>query len=316
MGFFDTLFGTPLPQVRLTKRVGKFLEFGEWKNVGSFIGQFECSVRNIGGAAFPRDALYYRAYTKEGEKLPHAIEVMGMSTGGGNDPLKVGRSGVVILRTGRIPPLNREKIAYFVLDMYLPKIIRAVVDASNASDPFYDRWEEKWYARRGSITVGPVSSELIQALAAYGKLKAGDEVRQDGGDEWVEASGQRWLSPWLAFFEEAHEQDDVDNQNSVWEGKWHARRGKKTLGPYPPQQLKQMVGEGKLKPSDEMCRDGSAEWVVASKLDWLFPKEVAPEDKPVPRKLPVARPAAPLPPKDERSDDEGEADESPAPRKQ
>ena len=115
MGLLDALFGAPLPQVRLTKRVRKFLEFGEWKRLSSSAGeQFECGVRNIGGVAFPRDALHYSAYTKEGDKLPHALDVVGISIGGGKstDPLGTGRSGVVILRPERIPPLNRAKIAY------------------------------------------------------------------------------------------------------------------------------------------------------------------------------------------------------------
>jgi hypothetical protein len=278
MGLLNTLFGTPLPQVRLTKRVRKFLEFGEWKKLSSSSSeQFECSVRNIGSVAFPRDALSYSAYTKEGEKLPHALEVIGISIGGGKsaDPLGTGRTGVVILRPERIPPLNRAKIAYFMLDVFVPKIIRAMIGERKASDPFYDeKLEPKWYARRGSLTVGPFASELVQALAAHGKLKAGDEVRQDGSDEWVEASEVGWLSPWLTFFEEAHEQDDVDSQNSMWEGNWYARRGMKTLGPFPSEKLKQMVGEGKLKPTDEVRRDGSDEWVVASRQDWLFPTGV------------------------------------------
>lgn len=74
-------------------------------------------------------------------------------------------------------------------------------------------------------------------------------------------------------------------------GEWYARRKTKTLGPFPPNHLKKMVAEGKLKPDDELCRAGTEAWVRASELVWLFPPKPIPRAKPVPPKPSEDRPA-------------------------
>jgi hypothetical protein len=72
MGLLDSLLGaiSPQPEVRVSKRLANFLEFGEWSTVADCGRQNPCVlVRNISGQAIGHSMLHYSAFTANGGKL-------------------------------------------------------------------------------------------------------------------------------------------------------------------------------------------------------------------------------------------------------
>jgi hypothetical protein len=57
---------------------------------------------------------------------------------------------------------------------------------------------------------------------------------------------------------------------------WFYSVGDSRLGPVTEDELKRLVAEGKLKPSDLVWRDGMADWVEARTVEALFPKTEQP----------------------------------------
>jgi hypothetical protein len=72
MGLLDSLLGaiSPQPEVRVSKRLANFLEFGEWSTISDNGRRNPCVlVRNISGQAIGHSMLHYSAFTANGGKL-------------------------------------------------------------------------------------------------------------------------------------------------------------------------------------------------------------------------------------------------------
>ena len=57
---------------------------------------------------------------------------------------------------------------------------------------------------------------------------------------------------------------------------WYVRRGEKVVGPVDVSRMKELAGEGKLLPTDQLAKDAAGPWSEASRTS-LFPKEPVPE---------------------------------------
>jgi len=53
--------------------------------------------------------------------------------------------------------------------------------------------------------------------------------------------------------------------------RWFIARNKEKVGPFAPLDLKQLATFGLLKPDEMLLVEGSAKWVEASTVPWLFP---------------------------------------------
>jgi hypothetical protein len=51
---------------------------------------------------------------------------------------------------------------------------------------------------------------------------------------------------------------------------WYISRNNQTAGPFSDSQIKQFIAQGRLVPTDYVCRQGVFDWVVASSVPGLF----------------------------------------------
>jgi hypothetical protein len=75
---------------------------------------------------------------------------------------------------------------------------------------------------------------------------------------------------------------------------WYVTRdGKKLLGPYSSEQLKQLAASGKLKPTDMLRKGNAATWMPASRINGLFDRPPTKVPKDAGSVIPTAQPSAP-----------------------
>jgi hypothetical protein len=61
---------------------------------------------------------------------------------------------------------------------------------------------------------------------------------------------------------------------------WYVARDRQKVGPYSMEQIKALVGQGQLAPTDMLLKEGVQKWVPASTVDGLFVAQVVPPPLP------------------------------------
>lgn len=128
-----------------------------------------------------------------------------------------------------------------------------------------------WYLNQKGKATGPYILEELTALAAQGKLKGHDLVFRDGASEWKR--GYDWPELVSLFSEEnrsslsrlirlPEEERAVEDQWVLLvreDGEREVRFRQR--GPFPADEIRRLLLEEKIKPSDHIWKKGAARWV-------------------------------------------------------
>jgi hypothetical protein len=67
--------------------------------------------------------------------------------------------------------------------------------------------------------------------------------------------------------------------------KWFVRRGEKQFGPFTKNQVRDLAKSSRIKPTDEIWKDGMEGWVQLSKFRNIFPEQIADKNNKIQSKL-------------------------------
>lgn len=144
----------------------------------------------------------------------------------------------------------------------------------------------KWYFVRDGKKEGPVSIEILKAMAMAQAVKPSDTVFQEGSSQWVAAGSVSGLfttvvatvapSPALAPAPLAEVTPTTTEQNAIspMPAQWFIARQRQKHGPYPFEQLHQWARTGVLLPTELVLGD-SGKWQAAGSVAGLFDFPVA-----------------------------------------
>lgn len=192
----------------------------------------------------------------------------------------------VIIKTG----MQKWLPIHGVMDL-MPAKPPAPVPAPAPSPAAADGPRE-WFYVHNKQKSGPVSMKELKQLAGDGKLVPTDMILKEGTQKWLTVSAMSELLSAVASparpapaptpppssaptpapvprKEPAATEPSKD---------WFCVRNKQKSGPIPLAELRSMVGDGRLAPSDMVLRPGTQKWVSAEEIEELFgPAPVPPE---------------------------------------
>jgi WD40 repeat protein len=145
----------------------------------------------------------------------------------------------------------------------------------------------QWYFIRDGKTEGPVSIEILSAMAKALALTPNDLVLLEGSAHWVPAASVSGLftlavaaiAPPASLPEPAPMPTSVptaraETHRTITHQWYIARQGQKH-GPYPFEQLQQWGKSGMLLPTDKVREKGTRTWQAAGSVQGLFAVTVA-----------------------------------------
>lgn len=206
-----------------------------------------------------------------------------------------------------------------VLDL-IPQKPPAAATPAPASTPAAG--PKEWFYVRNKVRSGPVSMQELKQLAGSGQLAPTDMVLKEGTQRWLAAKSLGELfpggapapaapSPVAAPPPAASAPEKKAPAPAEPSKEWFYVRNKQKSGPLPLAELRAMVSDGRLAPSDMVLRPGSQKYSAAEDVEELFgpapvPPEVAkeatdrgpavperPKPAPLPATTPPSAPAAP-----------------------
>lgn len=196
----------------------------------------------------------------------------------------------------------------------------------NAAAPVVGR-EPGYFYRRKHVVYGPHTLQELIELAGAAQLLPTDDVQKEGSGDWQPARAWKEftfpaaaapaapLPPPELPPAPAYEPGPPLDADAIWQArvrekaparKYFYRRNRSCYGPYTPQELRELAESGRLRPDDDVQKEGGA-WKPAGDLPKLFtgidPRKFAPIQAPSnpvpaapPNQAPVSAPAAPAPP--------------------
>jgi GYF domain 2 len=123
--------------------------------------------------------------------------------------------------------------------------------------------------------VGPVPFDSIAELASKGVLRSDDLLRRDGTEDWIPAASVVGLFPDGPHREAGRRSDDelaglddLERWSQGEQSEWFCRMFGNELGPISFDDLKRMVHDEQLAPSDDVRRDDE-DWICAGDVPEL-----------------------------------------------